>query len=300
MLPSITDGFGAVQRSNRRLVAVLVVLALACTALLVFRYPLWARWWGHRLVQTNDSQERLGYVLRLAALGEASVPVAADLLEQNDVELRSFGVFLLSRVNSPVSTRHLRRAVDDADADLRRMALQEYARRPDPEVAAELVRRLDDPRPDVVGWAAVGLATDHLDAGLAALTHAARSHADAGVRVQAIQALALTNRREPVDALIDCLEDGSRYTGWTAIDASAARAIRSAGGRSASFGAEDSADASDTPPEYIVGQEADRALRALTGVSFDYQVDDPEARQKAIAAWREWLATSTSSGEEES
>lgn len=300
MLPSITDGFGTVHRSNRRLVAMLVVLALACTALLVFRYPLWARWWGHRLVQTDDSQERLGYVLRLAGLGEASVPVAADLLEQNDVELRSFGVFLLSRVNTPVSTRHLRRAVDDADADLRRMALQEYARRPGAEVAAELVRRLDDPRPDVVGWAAVGLATDHLDAGLAALTHAARSHADAGVRVQAIQALALTNRCEPVDALIDCLDDMSRYTGWTAIDASAARAIQSAGGRSASFGAADSADASDAPPEYIVGQEADRALRALTGVSFDYQVDDPEARRKAIAAWREWLATSTPSGKEES
>ncbi len=300
MLPSVTDGFGAVQRSNRRFIAMLVALAVACAVLLVFRYPLWARWWGHRLVQTDDSQERLGYVMRLAGLGEASLPIAADLLEQNDVELRSFGVFLLSRVNTPVSTGHLRRAIDDADVNLRRMALQEYARRPGAEVAAELVRWLDDPRPDVVGWAAVGLATDHLGAGLAALTHAARSHADAGVRVQAIQALALTNRREPVDALIDCLEDMSRYTGRTAIDASAARAIQSAGGSSASFSAADSADAPDAPPEYIVGQEADRALRALTGVSFDYQVDDAEVRRRAIAAWRDWLAASSSSGKEES
>jgi hypothetical protein len=288
MLPSVTDGFGAVQRSNRRFVAMFVALAVICAVLLVFRYPLWARWWGYRLVNTADSQARLGYVMRLAGLGEASVPVGAGLLSRDDLELRSFGVFLLSRVNTPLSTRHLRRAIDDADEDLRRMALQEYARRPGAEVAAELVRRLDDSRPDVVGWAAVGLATDHLDAGLEPLGRAARSHPEAGVRVQAIQALALTNRREPVDALIDCLDDMGRYTGWTAIDASAARAIRAASGRSASFGVDFPTDAPDAPPQYIVGQEADRALRALTGVSFDYQVDDPEVRRNAIAAWREW------------
>ncbi len=294
MLPSLTDGFAAVQRSNRRAIAMLVALALVCSVLLLFRASLWAKWLGRCLVQTEDPQKRLGYVMRLAGLGQASVPVAADLLSQDAVELRSFGVFLLSRVDSPLATRHLRRAIDDPDEDLRRMALQEYARRRDAEVAAELARRLDDPRPDVVGWAAVGLATDHLEQGLEPLIRAARHHRDPGVRVQAIQALALTNRREPLDALIDCLDDMTRYAGWTAIDASAARAIRAAGaGKSASFGVSGTTtdvEGSGEPPVYIVGQEADRALRAITGLSFDYEVDDPEARSRAIAAWREWLA----------
>jgi len=42
---------------------------------------------------------------------------------------------------------------------------------------------------------------------------------------------------------------------------------------------------------HIVGEEADKVLRRLTGQSFDYRSDDPAARESAIAAWRQWRAS---------
>jgi hypothetical protein len=46
----------------------------------------------------------------------------------------------------------------------------------------------------------------------------------------------------------------------------------------------------------VVGEEANRALRALTGISFEYRADDPQVRSQAIAAWREWQAKSADAG----
>jgi len=102
----------------------IAAMAAVWVVVMLSRHTIWAHWWAYRLRHTDDVAKRLDYLARLAGLGEASVPVATDLIHSDDIEFRSFGVFLLSKADSPVAAAHLRTAINDDDQDIRRTALQ--------------------------------------------------------------------------------------------------------------------------------------------------------------------------------
>ncbi|UCG16032.1 MAG: HEAT repeat domain-containing protein [Phycisphaerales bacterium] len=265
----------------------IAAMAAVWVIVILSRHAIWAHWWAYKLQRTDDVAERLEYLARLAGLGEASVPVAADLIRSNDVEFRSFGVFLLSKADSPVAAAHLRSAINDEDEDIRRTALQAYAAGGGPNVMRELVRLMNGDRSDVALTATAQLAVTRRAEAIPILIDAVRMHANVAVRVQAIQSLAMADATEAVDALIDCLDDTTTYVGQTATEEAAARALNAV------------ANAGSLPdhithtdgvmePAHVVGGEAAKALRIITGQSFGYRHDDETARASAIAAWRQW------------
>jgi HEAT repeat protein len=257
---------------------------------LLARHTIWARWYGYKLQTTTDVGERLECLGRLLRLGDASVPVGAKLTRNKDVGLRSFGVVLLTALRSEKAKPYLLTAAEDPDPDIRRSALAGYAAQAGSDVTAELIRRMDDARVDVAMQATAELARNRPEEAVTPLIRAVRGHGEIGVRIQAIQSLAMLEAGEAIDVLIDALPDLSTYSGRTAIQASAERAFQSAGengdgaGGSASIG-------QPVKPVHVVGEEAAQALRAITGQSFDYRADDEPARESAIAAWREWRAS---------
>jgi hypothetical protein len=285
MLPSLNDGFSNVRRANRRMVVAIGLMVVLWLVVVLARHSIWAHWWGYRLQRADDVSERLHYLGRLAGLGEAGLPIARDLLNSEDIEMRGFGVNLLSRVRTPAAADGLLVAVADPDPDIRRLALQAYGDHTGPDVIATLERLIHDPHPDVAQWAVVCLATRHGPASFPVVISTARGHDDPGVRVQAIEALAMVDAHEAIDTLIECLNDLDTYAGQTVIEQSAARAL---GSMVPSEATQIPSDSPDGESSRVVGDEAARALRILTGESFGYRAADAEARKNAITAWREW------------
>lgn len=284
------ESTAASRRPTRRMIIAIGLMVVLWVFVLLARHSIWAYWYGHKLQTTTDVGERLDCLGRLVRLGDASVPIGATLTRQDDVGLRSFGVALLTALRLPKAVPHLLAAVDDPDPDIRRSALAGYAAQEGSDVTAELIRRMDDARLDVAMQATVELARNRPEEAVTPLIAAVREHREIGVRIQAIQSLAMLEADEAIDVLIDRLADPSTYTGRTAIEASAERAFQAASpsddsaGGSASIG-------QLVEPVHVVGEEAARALRSITGQSFGYRADDEPARESAIAAWREWRAS---------
>jgi HEAT repeat protein len=265
----------------------IAAMAVVWIIVMLSRHTIWAHWWAYRLRHTQDVAERLDYLGRLAGLGDASVPVATDLIHCDDVEFRSFGVFLLSKADSPGAAAGLRTAINDDDEDIRRTALQAYADRSGPDVTRELVRLMNDDRPDVALTATAQLAVTRRAEAIPILVDAVRKNTNVAVRVQAIQSLAMADTVEAVDALIDCLDDTTTFVGQTATEESAVRALNAVANTGSLPDHITRAD-DVVEPVHVVGAEAARALRIITGESFGYQHDDKTARAMAIAAWRQW------------
>ncbi len=294
MLPSLTDGFRNVHQANRRTFIAIAVMIVLWLAVVLSRHTIWAHWWAYKLRESEDVPDRLYYLGRLAGLGKDSVGVARQLLSCDDVELRSYGVHLLSRVETAESKAGLLAAVADPDPDIRRLALQAYAARDGADVVTELTRLMTDPHDDVAMWAVVSLVTKHGGSARPVVIDAARRHTNVAVRVQAIQALAMVDADEAIDTLIACLPDLTVFVGRTAIEESAAMALDSAsaaGPTGQPPARPPTAGRIDNAPTHVVGEEAARALRALTGESFGYSAVDMDARQRAINAWRRWRDT---------
>jgi HEAT repeat protein len=266
---------------------IIAMIAFWCVVVLS-RHAVWAHWCGYKLRRSAGVEDRLSYVARLASLGEASESVAAGLLGEDEIELRSYGVLLLSKLDTPGATRQLQAAIDQEDAALRASALQAFGRRRGEAVRTHLVGRLADERHDVAMQAAFLLGAYHSDQAVPTLIRAARQHNHPGVRIQAIQALAMVDADEAIDALIECLGDQTTFAGRTPLEEAAHVALASMVSEGSVDG--DAVAPPDAPSRRTIEAEAVKALRVLTGETFGYEPDHPAAREAAIAAWKRWRA----------
>jgi HEAT repeat protein len=103
----------------------------------------------------------------------------------------------------------LRKALQDENRDVRVLALDTLVAFKDPAAIPDLIRALADPDRHVRRRAAMGLGELQARAGVSALVRALQKDPDMGVRVRAIQALAILKDPTTVAPLLAVLESSS-------------------------------------------------------------------------------------------
>ncbi|MCA9251574.1 MAG: HEAT repeat domain-containing protein [Phycisphaerae bacterium] len=280
------------KESWRRPIEIIVLMVIAFAIVVIFRNEIRVRWWGYRLAQTSDVQDRMQYLSLLSSMDVKSLPVARTLIKDTDPANRSFGVALLSTINGDEADRLLEVACIDNDKTIRQSAILGLSMRATANTVyrlAGLIKQLDA---DSAMFAVSRLAGINRPESLAELTRIARSHPEAGVRAQAIESLGQWGGDDVVGPLIDCLSDDAVYSGLTATEAQAHDALASMAPQFAvsdkpgsdSSKSENTGAAKDTN-----GMRAARKLRDITGQSFGYLDADAAERTLAIARWRSWF-----------
>ena len=263
-----------VTSSNRRLFLAVAVMVVVWLAAMLYRNEIRARWWLYRLTSlstTDGLDPHARYLARLASVGEAALPAAERLLQDSDTTLRSFGVTLLQRLQSPRAGELLLDASSDPDPVIRGEAVRGLGGRGDVTSLRRIVRR-DDP---VAACAAVeALASvgsqEAVEIIISQVRNGAARDGRAGlpVRVQAIESLGELQAGQAVEALIDCLADQTFFEGWTAAERSAAAAVA----------AMRPGNRVNWPEPRTVAQYAAEALQRITGRSWDPGISPEEDR----------------------
>lgn len=263
-------------------------MLLLWLAAILSRNTIRAHWWAYRIASTASPVERLGCFQRLASLGDKALPAVNGLLTSDDAELRSFAVGVLHHAPSGRAFDLLLTACRDVDPDVARLAVGGVVMR-GAERAVKALTTLtgsDNERHAMIAAAALG----DIGSGSArqALTALLRSSPHVGVRVEAITGLEALQAREAIDPLIDALDDTAVYEGITERDMRMRRAFDAAGAdRAVELGLP--LDASvHLENRHVVWRYAARALRNLSGHSFDFAADESADRSAVAQAWRAW------------
>ena len=266
------------------MIAALAVVVLLWLAVVWCRHDIRVRWWGWRLEHSTTVAGRLYYLQLLAGAGERALVVARDLLATDEAALRSFGVALANSIPGEESLALLKRACHDPDADVRESAITGLSMRPSPQVLRTLRELADHSDIETAMWATSRLTALDSPEALSILRELARTHAEVGVRAQAIDSLAEWGGDQVVDALIACLTDEAVFGRLTASQRGAAEALTHV----APHLVEGDSVETIVGVDQSNGARAARALRAVTGQTFGYVEAKPDARRSAVAAWREW------------
>ncbi len=276
--------------SWRRPVMIIVAMVVLFALVVVFRDEIRVRWWGYRLSQSADVQDRMHYLSLLSGMDAKSLPVARDLIRDPDSANRSFGVALVSTINNDEADRLLEIACVDSDETIRHSAVLGLSMRSSANTVqrlAGLIKRLDVKS---AMFAVSRLAGIALPESLDEIVRIARSHPDAGVRAEAIQALGQWGGDDAIAALIDCLSDDAVYSGLTATEAQAREALQTMAPQLALTDATDSGDGQSDLMENrkTNGMRAAEKLRNLTSQEFGYIEGDDIERLAITGKWRAW------------
>jgi HEAT repeat protein len=273
-----------------------MVMVVVFVLVVMFRNDIRVRWWGYRLAQSADVQDRMQYLSLLSSMDVKSLPVARSLIKDSDAANRSFGVALLSTINGDEADRLLETACLDDDKTIRKSALLGLSMRATANTVhrlAGLIKQLDA---ESAMFAVSRLAGINLPDSLEVIVRTARSHPDIGVRAQAIESLGQWGGDDVVGALIDCLSDEAVYSGLTATEAQARDALASMAPQFAvpkeSVTGEPVTESAEADLHKMSGDtngmRAARKLRDITGQSFGYLEATGLKRVPAIARWRSW------------
>jgi len=270
------------------MIAAVAVMVLLWLLVVLSRNDIRVWWWGYRLRQCSALTDRVHYMQLLVGMGARCLPVAEDLLADEDAALRSFGVALLHPLAGEESFALLGRACHDPDAEVRQSAIIGLSLRAGVQTVPLLCELTDH-----VEVATAMLATSRLGmlrspAALDALRGLACGHTQAGVRAQAIETLAEWGGDEVVDTLITCLADEVVFEGLTVSQRGAADALLHA----APHLVEENSIEEIVGAGCSNGARAARGLRALTGQNFGYLEAPPGERTASLEAWRRWRRSS--------
>ncbi len=269
----------------------IIIAMVAVFALVVaFRNEIRVRWWGYRLAQSADVQDRMQYLSLLSSMDAKSLPVARSLIRDADAANRSFGVALVSTINGDEADRLLETACIDSDETIRQSAILGLSMRSSANTVqrlAGLIKQLDA---ESAMFAVSRLVSINLPESLDELIRIARSHPKDGVRAQAIESLGQWGGDDVVAALIDCLSDEAVFSGMTATESQAQEALGTMAPQFAITGelATDAKISELRGKSDTNGMRAAHELRAITGQSFEFLEADELGRLAAIGQWREW------------
>ena len=112
------------------LVAVGLTAAL-CVAALLGRDALYARWWAHRLAQSESPFARAGYIVRLGSMGGAARWAVSALGSDRRPDVRQAAALVAQQVPDAWATATLLDLAADPDGDVRQAAAVALAQRRD-------------------------------------------------------------------------------------------------------------------------------------------------------------------------
>ena len=282
---------GAGGRTERLAWWVIGVVLALCLSAVLSRNVIRAYWWADRLAAAVSPNERLGYFYHLTGLGDTAVPAVLPLLADEDAGLRSFGVGVLHHAPGDRAFGLLVRAAQDADLDVARLAMKGLAVRAGARSVKELSTIAKTPAPGDERRAMIAttaLADLGSEAAVHCLLELLRSSPSSGVRVEAIEGLAMLRAEEAVEDLVAGLDDDSVFEGVTERDIVASRVYQRAAG--------DLTHQLDLPEttrlvvkkRHVLWKRAAEALQAITGHSPHGVQQEFVEKSKTAKAWRDW------------
>jgi hypothetical protein len=264
----------------------LALTLAACLVTLLVRTPLQARYWAWRVAAAEDDATRDQYLGALASAGAAGSWGISALLSDARAEVRQYGVLTLQHVTGAWSDAQLLAAIDDPDADIRRLAAAGLGMQSRPDVVPALVALYRDG--DSAAAEAACLALAHIGSAeaIAALNELAGEDADVGRRAAVLDALRMLSRPACVPGLLAFLEDRREAAVAPLFAALQARAVALLAGRG--YRAAEAQPAA--VPEALAARAA-RVLEVITGVDAGFAIDgSAEERAAARARWARWYA----------
>ncbi len=260
-LPARTRAIDNNRRANHRTMIVIALMVIAWLVVVLGRNTIRAHWWAHQLSRARNLETRMAYFHRLAGLGGPAFGAASSMFRSNDAAVRGFAVAIANHVETDAADDLLFDALSDPDPNVRRTATIGLSVRTchasDVDRLRTTVTHGDPPSAPaaVVVLAHAASDSDRPIRGdaLAALIDALDRRFTPAVRAQAAQSLGTLEAADAIDALIDCLNDDTLFTGPTENERFARIAFSSQG--------DSSAIVFDTPR--TIAQFASAALRRI-------------------------------------
>lgn len=284
--------------------AVIIAMVLAWGGVILSRNVIRSYWWAFRVTQVESADDRLVYFHRLASLGNRGVPAVDRLLEHLDPGIRSLGVGVLHQTSSAAGLSRLIAACDDADVDVRRLAILGLAHREQADAIEPLIEmmRTADERTAMIAVSAIAAVGGPRAEAL--LVQAVRHHAHVGVRVEAIERLearglgaaSATVSDDVISALIDVVHDDSVFEGLTESGLIAERVFHDVRAEAATKTAVPLGVEAEIARRHVIGERGEDALEYLTGHRIDENADENpnevlRTRTEREARWRQWWTT---------
>jgi hypothetical protein len=256
----------------------------ACLVALLLRTPLQARYWAWRVAAAEDDATRDQYLGALASAGAAGSWGINALLSDERAEVRQYGVLALQHVTGSWSDAQLLVAIDDPDADIRRLAAAGLGMQSRPGVVPTLVAVYRDGDAAAAEAACLALAHVGSDEAIAALNALAGGEADVGRRAAVLDALRMVGRPACVPGLLAFLDDRRDAAVAPLFAALQARAVALLVGQG--YRAAETQPAA--APEALDSRAA-RALQVITGVDAGFDLEgSADERAAARATWARW------------
>ncbi len=263
----------------------LVILSMIAAFLLIVlcRQEIRVRWWGYKLANSTEASERLFYLQLLAESGAKAIPVAKNLLAENDAGLRSFGLALSASSPGEPAVKLLIKTCDDTDWEIRKGAITALAMRKSESGLQKLLKLTANKNLETAMLAVSHLANTDSPAALESLKNLALNDKRAGVRAQAIESLAYWPVDDIAEALISCLSDQEIYEGLIASDQEALDILSQA---SPDLAAEVTPE--QFSPSRTNGTRAAIILQKLIGQNFGYIETPTNDKSTPVKAWKNW------------
>ncbi|HVP11703.1 MAG TPA: HEAT repeat domain-containing protein [Phycisphaerae bacterium] len=297
---------------RRPLLAIAVLVCLFAAAMYQ-RNSIRAYWWASRLAAAEDFKIRAYYLTLLTTVGDSAAGAIHRLAQNSRADVRALAIPAMVRLSAKYKLPELSGLLADGDAEVRDSAATVLAFMANDGATRILIEHARSGRSGEAASSVAALARVSSTDALAALCDVVRSHSDAIVRAQAVEALAAWTMAEapegqvespssrvvcaPMLVLIGALEDLAPFTGQLALERQVA-AVSDVASTSAVRRSDkstklhiDSAPPSAHAAQRRVADVAARWLSTLTGKEITAGAGRTSVQQAELAdQCRRWMA----------
>lgn len=260
-----------------------------------------AHWWAMRLAECRRVEDRAYYSNSLLAVGDAASGAVRRLARHERADLRALAVLATARLPEPIRVSELARLMADEDQEVGESAALALALTGNEEAVRLLVEAVGSEHEGRATCAAAALSRIESPSACAALCEAARGHASALVRAQAVESVGLwlTTREDPEPATATCdpvrvlvlaLRDEATFGGALSFERQVAGAAANLRGNGPLAGVNVMEDSHD-PNGRCVADVAAEHLGKLTSRRIERGTAwTPVAIDAYVGRCREWIS----------
>ena len=278
------------RRSRSRTVVAILILVVAWTTVMSFRWQIRTRWWAYRLTRAETRQERDYYLTCLCDVGNRSLGALGRIVRDPRPEIRRLAVTVLENCTGDAAEERLYQLLVDEDADVGVRAAGELVlRRDTKEIVQALQGSLCGPAGPRASSAAAALrrvgGPEAEKVLLSALSHAT----DADLKAQVIDSLGLLACERAAPLLIEALADHRPVTQLPYSRRSALRAPAATREQLASEGLDPRAARAALEGELTVASVAAQSLAWIAGESpGDLSTRPADGGEAIRRRWETW------------